>query len=153
MRAASATPPHIHTVIPKKKNNGAIDTRSTPISETSVDVLEHLIGGLRHLRVRLVRPLRQDHLNKFLDYVHVRLFLVSLLKGAQPSLPPGVPNTASPEAVVGRNMFEPTLFKPPGFANIANCMVPTCCAAVCPGCVMLTVPSLRSSRSWQSSEW
>ena len=58
-----------------------------------------------------------------------------------PSLPPGVPCTGSPEAVVARKRLLPVLFSPPGLGNSASCMVPTCWAAVCPAVVTLTVPS------------
>ena len=39
-------------------------------------------------------------------------------------------------------MFWPTLFSPPGFWKVANWMLPTCCAWVCPGWVTVTVPSV-----------
>src|SRR5258708_33235308 len=58
-----------------------------------------------------------------------------------PSPPPGVPRIGSPDAVVARNRFLPILFSPPGLGNSAVWIVPTCCAALCPAVVTLTVPS------------
>ena len=48
-----------------------------------IDVLQHLIGGLHDLRVRLVCPLRNDHLNELIHHVYVGVFQHALLESAQ----------------------------------------------------------------------
>ena len=50
--------------------------------------------------------------------------------------------TACPDAAVAANKLPPKLFSPPGFANVASCICPTCCGACCPGILAVTVPSL-----------
>lgn len=44
------------------------------LSSQVVDFLKHLVGSLHNARIRFVTALRHDHLHKFLDYVHIRLF-------------------------------------------------------------------------------
>src|SRR5215470_9895616 len=47
---------------------------SIPLPSEIVDQLQHLICGLYNPRIRLVRALRDDHLNEFIDHADVRLF-------------------------------------------------------------------------------
>src|SRR5438445_7236704 len=48
-----------------------------------VNLLEHLVGGGDHPRIRFVGTLRQDHLDELFHHVHVRAFEHTLLNFAQ----------------------------------------------------------------------
>src|SRR3954471_21630255 len=41
-------------------------------SDVLIDIFEHLVGRRDHLRIDLVRALRLDHVDQFLDDIHVR---------------------------------------------------------------------------------
>src|SRR5437763_1739090 len=49
----------------------------------TVDGLEHLVGGADDTGIRFVGALRDDHLDKFADDVHIGIFEDALLNGAK----------------------------------------------------------------------
>ena len=54
-----------------------------PLMGHLVDVLQHLIRRLHDLRVGLIGPLRNDHLDEFIHHVDVGVFQHALLQSAQ----------------------------------------------------------------------
>jgi hypothetical protein len=53
---------------------------------------------------------------------------------------PGTPACGSPEAVVTAKRLPPSGFRPAAFWKVAISMVPSCCAAACPGMATETMP-------------
>src|SRR5208282_2686683 len=54
-----------------------------PLMGHVIDVLQHLIRRLHDLRVGLIGPLRDDHLDKLIHHVNVGVFQYALLQSAQ----------------------------------------------------------------------
>ena len=57
----------------------------------------HVIGSLDDFGVRLISTLCKNHLHKLGHHINIRIFQITLLQVPKPSVPPGLPNTGSPE--------------------------------------------------------
>ena len=59
------------------------------LASETVQILKHFVRGFHHSRVRLIRPLRENHLHEFLNHIDVGLLHKTLLQASQSFCPAG----------------------------------------------------------------